>query len=391
MSPAPPLSAPWTNTYTFRIKATDNVSNTTTDWQVSQPVAVYGVTKYYTHGSNRVAMRRGDALYYLNGDHLGSTSLTTDDTGNIVSEVRYLPYGEERWTSGATPTDFTFTGQRNEAGFGLMDYNARYYNPRLGRFISPDTIVPDPLDSQMFNRYAYVNSNPVKYVDPSGHSGGLNDFLLGVVYEVTSNNYDGLMIPSSSPLRADAEALATSQTDNVAFQGGRIVGGLASAVQGAAEIIGGAGTAVGGATGGIVTSPTVAGAVAGGAVAAAGVGVAAHGAGTFFNGVVGASEAGQNIYNAMAGRGRGSGLSNQTREQLLESKTSYEALIQEHQQKLTDYIRDPYAYDNKDLLKNAPTEEIRQKIINGRIDVIQKQIDKQMKELDKINKLLEGG
>jgi hypothetical protein len=159
----------------------------------------------------------------------------------------------------------------------------------------------------MFNRYAYVNSNPVKYVDPSGHSGGLNDFLLGVVYEVTSNNYDGLMIPSSSPLRADAEALATSQTDNVAFQGGRIVGGLASAVQGAAEIIGGAGTAVGGATGGIVTSPTVAGAVAGGAVAAAGVGVAAHGAGTFFNGVVGASEAGQNIYNAMAGDGSGSG------------------------------------------------------------------------------------
>jgi hypothetical protein len=162
-------------------------------------------------------------------------------------------------------------------------------------------------------------------------------------------------------------------------------------VQGAAEIIGGAGTAVGGATGGIVTSPTVAGAVAGGAVAATGVGVAAHGAGTFFNGVVGASEAGQNIYNAMAGRGRGSGLSNQTREQLLESKTSYEGLIEEHQQKLTDYIRDPYAYDNKDLLKNAPTEEIRQKIINGRIDVIQKQIDKQMKELDKINKLLEGG
>jgi hypothetical protein len=39
-------------------------------------------------------MRRGDALYYLNGDHLSSTSLTTDDTGNIVSEVRYLPYGE---------------------------------------------------------------------------------------------------------------------------------------------------------------------------------------------------------------------------------------------------------------------------------------------------------
>jgi hypothetical protein len=65
-------------------------------------------------------MRRGDAVYYLNGDHLGSTSLTTDETGAVVSEGRCLPYGEERWTSGATPTDVTFTGQRNEAGFGLM-------------------------------------------------------------------------------------------------------------------------------------------------------------------------------------------------------------------------------------------------------------------------------
>jgi hypothetical protein len=34
--------------------------------------------------------------------------------------VRYLPYGEERWADGTTPTDFTFTGQRNEAGFGLI-------------------------------------------------------------------------------------------------------------------------------------------------------------------------------------------------------------------------------------------------------------------------------
>jgi RHS repeat-associated protein len=95
--------------------------------------------------------------------------LTTDDTGTPISEVRYLPYGEERWTSGATPTDFTFTGQRNEAGFGLMDYNARYYNPRLGRFVSPDTIIPDLSSSQDWNRYSYVRGNPLVYIDPTGH------------------------------------------------------------------------------------------------------------------------------------------------------------------------------------------------------------------------------
>jgi len=61
--------------------------------------------------------------------------------------VRYTPYGRERTGLGDSPTDFDFTSQRNEASFGLMDYNARYYSPILGRFISPDTIVPEPTSS----------------------------------------------------------------------------------------------------------------------------------------------------------------------------------------------------------------------------------------------------
>jgi len=97
-----------------------------------------------------------DKLSYLHGDHLGSTSLTTDDAGGHVSSVRYTPYGRERSVSGTSPTDFGFTSQRNEASFGLMDYNARYYSPILGRFISPDTIVPKPGSIQSFNRYIYV-------------------------------------------------------------------------------------------------------------------------------------------------------------------------------------------------------------------------------------------
>ncbi|MEW5960980.1 MAG: RHS repeat-associated core domain-containing protein, partial [Chloroflexota bacterium] len=107
-------------------------------------------------------------VYYLHGDHLGSVSLTTDTEGAVVSEGRYLPYGEERWVEGATPTDFGFTSQRAE-GFGLMDYNARYYSPALGRFVSPDSMVPEPTSSSGFNRYAYVKNNPLRYTDPSGY------------------------------------------------------------------------------------------------------------------------------------------------------------------------------------------------------------------------------
>ena len=154
--------------YFFRAKATDNVSNEN-DWVQVGPIEVKAVTKYYTFSGQRVAMRRGDEVYYLHGDHLGSTSLTTDSAGTVVSEVRYHPYGLERWVNGESVTDFGFTSQRNERGFGLSDYNARYYNPTIGRFVSPDTIVPDPSNGRGFNRYRYVRNNPLKYTDPTGH------------------------------------------------------------------------------------------------------------------------------------------------------------------------------------------------------------------------------
>lgn len=158
------------HTYTIRARAWDRVGHAG-EW-VSGAVEVAAVTKYYLLDGRRVAMRQGDVVYYLHGDHLGSTTLTTDQTGAVVAEQRYLPYGELRWTGGALPTDFTFTGQRSEA-FGLLDYNARYYDPLLGRFVSADTVVPDPKNPQDWNRYTYAANNPLKYVDPDGHCQGL--------------------------------------------------------------------------------------------------------------------------------------------------------------------------------------------------------------------------
>jgi RHS repeat-associated protein len=149
-----------------RLTAWDNVANRAVQ-EVSATVS--SVTKYYYHGSRRVAVRKGGQVYYLHRDHLGSTSLTTDSSGNVVHEARYLPYGQVRWESGASTTDFGFTGQRDEASFGLMDFNARYYSPRLGTFIQPDTIVPDPTKGYDLNRYLFVRGNPLKYADPTGH------------------------------------------------------------------------------------------------------------------------------------------------------------------------------------------------------------------------------
>jgi hypothetical protein len=62
-------------------------------------------------------------------DGLGSTCLATSAGGAKLAEQRYYPYGQVRWSDGTLPTDYTFTGQRDETCLGLMDYHARFYDP----------------------------------------------------------------------------------------------------------------------------------------------------------------------------------------------------------------------------------------------------------------------
>lgn len=124
-------------------------------------------------------MDDGTDLVYFATDHLSSTSIVMDASGALLSEQRYLLFGEVQGDVGTqiTETDFGYTGQRDLGAMGLMDYNARFYSPRLGRFVQPDTIVPDPGDSQAWNRYSYVGNNPLRFTDPTGHvvedSGGV--------------------------------------------------------------------------------------------------------------------------------------------------------------------------------------------------------------------------
>jgi len=86
-----------------------------------------------------------------------------------VGEQRYYPFGETRLTTGTIFTDKLFTGQRDMAGLGIYHYGARFYSPKLGRFLSADTIVPNFANPQDFNRYSYVRNNPLRYTDPSGN------------------------------------------------------------------------------------------------------------------------------------------------------------------------------------------------------------------------------
>ncbi len=55
------------------------------------------------------------------------------------------------------------------AGLGIYHYGARFYSPKLGRFLSADSIVPGYANPQNLNRFSYVTNNPLRYTDPTGH------------------------------------------------------------------------------------------------------------------------------------------------------------------------------------------------------------------------------
>ena len=88
---------------------------------------------------------------------------------------KYTAYGELR--TGTSATDYQYTlqkppgqaGQQHETEIGLDYYIARFYDPYLNRFLSPDSIVPDPYNPLDWDRYSYARNNPLRYTDPDGH------------------------------------------------------------------------------------------------------------------------------------------------------------------------------------------------------------------------------
>jgi RHS repeat-associated protein len=176
-------------------------------------------TRHYAFGGKLVALREGNNnVNFLLTDHLGSVTTTLFADGTVRANLRYDPWGKQRWASQTTPTRYRFTAQRFDDKLGLYDYNARYYDANIGRFISADVIVPGtsrltPLTvgfhetmflekanrenlqlaqlgpafkwsgrqkqelgtthgsaiPQTLNRYAYALNNPVVRFDPTGH------------------------------------------------------------------------------------------------------------------------------------------------------------------------------------------------------------------------------
>ncbi|MDB6045686.1 MAG: hypothetical protein JWM63_4237 [Gammaproteobacteria bacterium] len=131
---------------------------------------------YITAGNNLVVYTRRNSgstsTYYITKDHLGSSAVVTDQSGAAILTERFSALGWAE-TSTATLGNVTrheFTGHEglDNAGFWMVNMDGRVYIPSGTRFLSPDPVIPDPTDTLSYNRYAYVNYNPLSYTDPSG-------------------------------------------------------------------------------------------------------------------------------------------------------------------------------------------------------------------------------
>jgi RHS repeat-associated protein len=114
-------------------------------------------------------------------DHLGSTSVMSYGQGQanpgtkvLDSTARYLPFGDWRVEPSHDLTDQGFTGHKHNDDLGLVYMNARFYISGIGRFASADSIVPNPMNPQSYNRYSYVENRPTRMTDPTGHCGADN-------------------------------------------------------------------------------------------------------------------------------------------------------------------------------------------------------------------------
>ena len=134
----------------------------------------------YTSGGIPAGQPTG--THYLMADHLGSTRLVMDASGNVVSRHDYLPFGEEinANVSGRTTAmkyvlndDLTqrFTGKERDSETGLDYFGARYLSGAMGRFTSPDNQkFSEKTDPQSWNLYLYTGNNPLNRIDPTGEN-----------------------------------------------------------------------------------------------------------------------------------------------------------------------------------------------------------------------------
>ena len=162
--------------------------------QIVNSSGVFNET-YYSDEENLIAKKDNNGkIDYYHPDHLGSTNLVTNESGEVVEETFYFPYGE---IIEGGESRFLFTGKEKDKNTELYYYGARYYDSFSKHFIQPDSAIADVYNPQDLNRYSYTRNNPYKYTDPTGETptivtaaiGAGIGATIGAVISIASQTY----------------------------------------------------------------------------------------------------------------------------------------------------------------------------------------------------------
>ncbi len=193
-----------------------SLANTVTSWTDSYETKVIegGATEntaYYFANGQLIAKKDKDGnKTYFHNDHLGSTGIITNQSGTLVEETKYDPWGKIK--SGGTKSKFLYTGQEHDDETGLDYYNFRYYNSDIRRFAQPDDIIQDMYAPQGLNRYSYVWNNPLRYTDPTGHYAETAVDVAFITMDVQAIVQDPTNVWNYAALAGDAVGFLTPVT-----------------------------------------------------------------------------------------------------------------------------------------------------------------------------------
>lgn len=123
------------------------------------------------------ADNRDEVIFFFN-DALGSAVAAVNESGELCWSEEYTGYGDKSINDdvisvvgcGIVGEERGFTGHTEDVNSDLVYMQQRYYDPSIGRFLSIDPLDANPESPKTFNRYAYANNNPYKYVDPDGRA-----------------------------------------------------------------------------------------------------------------------------------------------------------------------------------------------------------------------------
>ncbi len=170
------------------------------------------LAEYIYLGDQLLTMiKPGESAYYFHNDHLGTPQVLTDATQTVVWKAAYTPFGEAVTSIATVENPFRFPGQYYDAETGLHYNYYRYYNPPIGRYLTPD---PIGLDGGI-NEYIYVLNAPTNSIDPRGLWVG---WIHKEITDIAAFNLNcKKIVPSLGDLVAGVDGLPGSQEPQFAF------------------------------------------------------------------------------------------------------------------------------------------------------------------------------